>query len=52
MKRPRPQAGHAAIFGDPAVATAEGGQAYIDTAVAALVETFSNLQGSYEERKT
>ena len=51
MKRPRPQAGHAAIFGDPTVATAEGGKAYIATVVDALVETFSNLQGSYEERK-
>jgi hypothetical protein len=33
------------------MATAEGGQAFIDTVVEALVETFSNLQGSYEERK-
>jgi creatinine amidohydrolase len=51
MKRPRPQAGHAAIFGDPTMATAEAGEAFIAAAVDALVETFSNLQGSYEERK-
>lgn len=51
MKRPRPQAGHAAIFGDPTKATAEAGEAFIAAAVDALVETFSNLQGSYEERK-
>jgi creatinine amidohydrolase len=52
MKRPRPQAGHAAIFGDPTMATAKAGEAFIATVVDALVETFSNLQGSYEERKT
>jgi creatinine amidohydrolase len=51
MKRPRPQAGHAAIFGDPTKASAEAGEAFIAAAVDALVETFSNLQGSYEERK-
>lgn len=51
MRRPRPQAGHAAIFGDPTMATAEAGQAFIETVVDSLVETFSNLQGSYEERK-
>jgi creatinine amidohydrolase len=51
MKRPRPQAGHAAIFGDPTMATAEAGEAFIATVVDALVETFSNLQGSYQERK-
>lgn len=51
MRRPRPQAGHAAIFGDPTYATAEAGAAFIATVVDALVETFSNLQGSYEEKK-
>ena len=51
MKRPRPQAGHAAIFGDPTMATAEAGEAFIATVVDALVETFNNLQGSYQERK-
>lgn len=52
MRRPRPQAGHAAIFGDPTKASADAGMAFIATAVDALAETFTNLQGSYEERKT
>jgi creatinine amidohydrolase len=52
MRRPRPQAGHAAIFGDPTRATAEAGAAFVETVVEALVETFSNLQGSYEEKKS
>ena len=51
MRRPRPAAGHAAIFGDPAKATAEAGNAFIDAAVDGLVETFKNLQGSYQERR-
>jgi creatinine amidohydrolase len=51
MRRPRPQAGHAAIFGDPTHATAEAGEVFIDTVVSALAETFQNLQGSYEERE-
>jgi creatinine amidohydrolase len=51
MRRPRPEAGHAAIFGDPTHATAEAGEVFIHTAVAALVETFKTLRGSYEERK-
>jgi creatinine amidohydrolase len=50
-RRPRPQAGHAAIFGDPTKATAEAGEVFIDTVVEALAETFTSLQGSYEERK-
>lgn len=51
MRRPRPEAGHAAIFGDPTHATAEAGEVFIHTAVAALEETFKTLRGSYEERK-
>lgn len=51
MRRPRPKAGHAAIFGDPTKATAELGKAAIDVIVDALVETFTNLQASYEERR-
>ena len=50
-KRPRPQAGHAAIFGDPTKASAEAGRAFITATVDALEETFRNLQGSYQERK-
>ena len=42
---------HAAIFGDPTMATAEAGAAFIATVVDSLVETFTNLQGSYQERK-
>ena len=51
MRRPRPEAGHAAIFGDPTQASAEAGRVFIDTVVDALEETFKNLQGSYEERR-
>ena len=51
MRRPRPAAGHAAIFGDPTKATAEAGNAFIDAAVDGLVETFKNLRGSYQERR-
>lgn len=51
MRRPRPDVGHAAIFGDPTKASAEMGQASIDVIVDALTETFTNLQGSYEERR-
>jgi len=51
MRRPRPEVGHAAIFGDPTKATAELGRASIEVIVDTLVETFTNLQGSYEERK-
>jgi creatinine amidohydrolase len=51
MRRPRPEAGHAAIFGDPTKATAASGKAFIAAAVDALAETFKNLQGSYQERR-
>jgi creatinine amidohydrolase len=51
MRRPRPEVGHAAIFGDPTKASAEAGQAFIAAAVEALAKTFSNLQGSYQDRK-
>ena len=49
-KRPMPEGGHAAIFGDPTKASAEMGRASIDVIVEALVETFTNLQGSYQDR--
>ncbi len=51
MRRPRPEVGHAAIFGDPTKASADAGAAFIAAAVDALVETFKNLQGSYQERR-
>jgi creatinine amidohydrolase len=50
-RRPRPEAGHAAIFGDPTPATPEAGHRFIDIVVDALADTFRNLQGSYQERK-
>ncbi len=50
-RRPRPAAGHAAIFGDPAQASADAGHAFIAAVVDALEDTFRNLQGSYQERK-
>ena len=49
-RRPRPEAGHAAIFGDPTPATAEAGKAFISATVDALADTFRNLQGSYQQR--
>ena len=49
-KRPRPQIGHAAIFGDPTFATAEMGKACIDVIVDALDHTFNNIKASYEAR--
>lgn len=51
MRRPRPESGHAAIFGDPTLATADAGKVFIETVVEALVETFGSLQGAYEVRK-
>ncbi len=50
-RRPRPTKGHAAIFGNPHVATAESGKAFIEATVDALVELMTNIQPSYEERK-
>jgi len=50
-RRPRPDAGHAAIFGDPTKASAAAGKKYIATVVDVLEETFKNLQGSYQDRK-
>ena len=46
-----PEAGHAAIFGDPTKASAAAGTTYIATVVDVLEATFKNLQGSYQERK-
>lgn len=51
-KRPRPTRGHAAIFGNPHVASAESGKAFIAATVDALADMMTNLQGSYEERKS
>ena len=50
MRRPRPDAGHAAIFGDPTKATAESGEAFIAAAVDALAETFK-VSGCSQERR-
>ena len=49
VARPRPAAGHAAIFGDPTKASKEMGQASIAVIVDALAATFANIRGSYEE---
>ena len=49
-KRPRPQVGHAAIFGDPTHATADMGNSCIRVIVDALEHTFNNIKASYEER--
>lgn len=50
-RRPRPDVGHAAIFGDPTLATAEAGKVFIETVVETLAQTFGELQSSYEERR-
>lgn len=50
-RRPRPQVGHAAIFGDPSVASAKAGEAFINVVIDALTKTFTELQTSYGERK-
>ena len=49
-KRPRPQVGHAAIFGDPTYANADMGDSCIRVIVDALEHTFNNIKASYEER--
>ena len=49
-KRPRPEAGHAAIFGDPTHATEAMGKACIEVIIDALEKTFKNIKASYEER--
>jgi len=49
-RRPRPAKGHPAIFGLPQHASAESGQAFINTAVEALAEMMAQVQPSYEER--
>jgi creatinine amidohydrolase len=51
---PAPSAEHPAVFGDPSVATAESGHAFIDAVVDALVDFVNELKtgqgGSYAER--
>ena len=51
-RRPRPTKGHAAIFGNPNVASAESGKAFIEVTVDALEELINNIQPSYEERNS
>lgn len=50
-RRPDPETNHASIFGDPHVASAETGEAFLAATVDALVHMMRNLQGSYTERK-
>lgn len=51
---PAPSASHPAVFGDPSVATAESGEAFVAVVVDALVEFIELVQsgrgGSYAER--
>jgi creatinine amidohydrolase len=51
---PAPSAAHPAIFGDPAVASAESGRAFLDAVVDGLVDFVRRLEagagGSYAER--
>ncbi len=48
-RRPRPEVGHAAIFGDPSVASKEMGKKSIKIIVSELEKVFKNLRPSYEE---
>ena len=49
-RRPNPETNHASIFGNPHVASAEQGKAFIDAALDGLAEMIENLRPSYEER--
>ncbi len=52
---PAPSASHPAIFGDPTVASAESGEAFLEATIDALVEFVDRLQsgaaGTYAQRK-
>ena len=52
---PAPSASHPAIFGDPTVASAESGEAFLEATIDALVEFVGRLQsgaaGTYAQRK-
>jgi creatinine amidohydrolase len=54
-KWPAPSADHPAIFGDPTVASAESGRAFLDAVVHGLVSLIGELQagraGSYAQRE-
>lgn len=50
-RRPRPESGHPAIFGDPSSANAEAGKHFIEAVVDGLVDMMNSLQGSYESKK-
>jgi len=49
-RRPTPETNHASIFGNPHLATAESGVAFIAAAVDALVDLVDNIQVAYQER--
>lgn len=48
-RRPRPEKGHAAIFGDPSVASKEMGKRSIEVIVDELEIVFKDVKASYEE---
>ena len=50
-RRPNPATNHASIFGNPHVASAGQGTAFIDAALDGLVAMIENLRPSYEERR-
>ena len=50
-RRPSPETNHASIFGNPHVASAEQGKAFIDAALDGLAAMIENLRPSYEERR-
>ena len=49
VRRPRPEVGHAAIFGDPSCASSDMGHECIKEILEALQTTFKDIKGSYEE---
>jgi creatinine amidohydrolase len=50
-KPPDPRAGHPAIFGDPSVASADSGAAFLELIVDSLAQAVASAHGSYEERQ-
>ena len=49
-RRPDPGTNHASIFGNPHVASAQSGEAFIAATLDALEDMVANIQAAYEER--
>ena len=51
-RRPNPDTNPSSIFGDPSVASAETGEAFLKAIVDSLVDVIENLQVAYQQRKS